>query len=66
MICCVHTAFLNRINGRVDVAATAVEIGCMHMDNQGFSADLFGKHTCRIGQPVVTVNDIEIQTVRQN
>ena len=38
----------------------------MHMDHERFAADLFGKHAGRVGQPVVAMDDIEIQTMRQH
>ena len=63
MICCVHTAFLYRINRRVDVAAATVEIGRVNVDYQRFAADLLGKYTRRISQPVVAVDNIKFQTV---
>jgi hypothetical protein len=63
---CIHASFLNRINGRVHIAATAVEIRRVNVDNQRLAADLFREHTCRISQPVVAVDNIEIQTVSQH
>ena len=61
-----HTAFLNRENGRIDITATTVEIRRMDMDNQWFAADMFREHTRRISEPVVAVDDVEIQTVSQH
>ena len=66
MIRFVHASFLDGIYSRIDVTATAVEVRSMYMDHQWFAADLLGEDTGRIGQPVVTVDDIEIQTVRQH
>ena len=65
MIRCLHASFLDREHRRVYITATAVEVRCMHVDNERFTADLFGKYTGRIGQPVVTVDDIEVQGMRQ-
>ena len=37
MVCFVHTAFLDGIHSRVDIAAAAVEVRSVHVDNQWFA-----------------------------
>ena len=66
MVRLVHAAFLDGIYCRIDIAAAAVEIGGMHVNHQRLPADMFGEHSCRISQPVMTVNNIKIQTVCQH
>ena len=66
MVRFVHTAFLDGINGRIDITATAVEVRSVNVYHERLAADLLGKHACRISQPVVTVNDVEVQTVCQH
>ena len=62
----IHTTFLYRINGGVNIATAAVKIGSVYVYYQWFAADVFRKHTCRIGQPVMAVNNVKIQTVCQH
>ena len=66
MIRLVHTALLDGIYRRVHVAAAAVKVGCMHVDHQRLTRDMLGKHTGRIGQPVVRVDDVKVQRVGQH
>ena len=64
MISLFHTAFFNSKNGRIDVAARAVEVGSMYVDNQWFTADVLSENASRIGEPIVRVDDIKIERVR--
>ena len=66
MITFIHTALLNRIHSRVHITTAAVKISGMHMDNQWFSSNLLGKYTSRVGQPIMAVDDIKIQTMCQH
>ena len=66
MITFIHTALLNRIYSRVYITTTTIKIRCMHMDNQWFASNLLGKYTSRVGQPIMAVDDIKIQTMRQH
>ena len=66
MIGLVHTAFLDSIYRRVHVAAAAVKVGRMHVDHQRLARDMLCKHTGRIGQPVVRVDNVEVQRVSQH
>ena len=66
MVRFLHTALLNREDGGVHIATAAVEIRRMHMDNQWLTADMLCEYTRRIGQPIMAVDDVEIQTVRQH
>ena len=61
-----HTAFLNRENGRIDVTATSVEIRSVYVYHQWLAADLLGEDPRRIRQPIMAVDDIEIQGVCQH
>ena len=56
----VHTVLLDAIDGGVHLAARTVEVGGMHVDAQGFAADLLSVDACRESQPVVSVDDIEL------
>ena len=63
MVGLLHATFLDTEHGRIDIATRAVEIGSMDVNNQWLAADMLGEHTGRIGQPVVRMDDIEIQRV---
>ena len=66
MVGCIHTLFLDTIDIRVDIATATVVVGSMHVNNHRFATDAFSKYTCWICQPVVRVDDIEIERVRQH
>ena len=53
MICVIHAVFFDAVDLWIDIAPAAVEIGGMNVDDQGFTADIFGMNACRIGEPIV-------------
>ena len=55
-----HAIALNVEHGGVDIAAAAVEVGGMHMNNERLAGDLLGVDACRVGEPVVRVNDVAV------
>ena len=66
MVSLLHTAFLDSEHRRVHISARAVEVGCMHVYHERLARNLLSKHTCWVGQPVVRVDDIEVQRVCQH
>ena len=63
MIRLLHTAFLNSIDGGIDISTTAVEVGGMDVDDQRFARYMLGEHACGVSQPVMGVDDVEIKTI---
>ena len=62
----VHTVFLDAVNRWVDVAARAVEVGGVYVDDEGLAAHLLGVDACGIGEPVVGVDDVELLATRHH
>ncbi len=62
----VHASFLDGVHSRVHIASAAVEIRRMHVDYQRFARNVFGKNAGGIGQPVVRVDNIKVERVRQH
>ena len=57
----VHTVLLDGVDGGVHLAAAAVEVGGMHVDAHRFAAHLLGVDAGGIGEPVVGVDDVEVE-----
>src|SRR3989339_556601 len=55
----IQALLFNPIYRWVYTTAATVKIGSMHMDYQRFPRYLLGSHSCRVGQPIVRMNDIE-------
>ena len=55
-----HATSLDGVNIRVDVLARAVELGGVHVHHKRLARGLLGRNACRIGQPVVGVDDVEV------
>ena len=60
MIGMVHTVLLYGVDGRIDIAAAAIEVGRVDMDHQWHTEDLLGVDTCRIGDPVVGMDQVVV------
>ena len=54
----VHTILLDAIHRGIDIAAAAVEVGGVNVDDEGLAAHVLGVNTCGIGQPVVCMDDV--------
>ena len=65
VVCLVHTAFLDGIYGRIDIAAAAVEVCSVHVYHEWLARYLLRKHTRWVCQPVVAVDDVEVECVCQ-
>ena len=57
----VHTVLLDTVNGRIHLTTRTVEVGSMNMDAQRFTTDLLGMDAGRIGQPVVSMDNVVVQ-----
>ena len=55
-----HTVPFDIIHRRIYITPASVEIGRMHVNNQRFTAHLLGVNTGRIGEPIMGMNDIEL------
>ena len=55
----VHAVLLDAVDVGVDVASGTVEVGGVHVDDQGLAGDVLGVDACRVGEPVVAVDDVE-------
>ena len=60
MIGMVHTVLLYGIDGRINITAAAIEVGSVDMDNQWHTEDLLSMDTCRIGHPVVGMDQVVV------
>ena len=56
----VHTVLLYGIHCGIDLAAAAVEVGGMHVYAERLAADLLGMDTCRIGEPVMSMDNVKL------
>jgi hypothetical protein len=65
MVGFVHTSTLNGIYRRVDVTTATVEVSSMHVNNEWFARDLLSKYASRVGEPIVTMDDIKLQSRSQ-
>ena len=65
-ICMIHTIFLNAIDSRVHLATRTVEIRSVYMNAERFATHLLGVHACRISEPIMGMDDIELLTARQH
>src|SRR5690606_18987810 len=59
VITVVHSIFLNAVHNRVGFAAAPVELGRMNMNHQRFAGHTLGMKTSWVGEPVVSMYDIE-------
>ena len=55
-----HTVPFDIIHRRIYITPASVEICRMHVNNQRFTAHLLGVNTGRIGEPIMGMNDIEL------
>ena len=62
----VHTVLLDTIDGRIHLTAGTVKISSMHMDAERLSTHILGMDSSRIGQPVMSMNDIELFRTSHN
>ena len=60
----VHTVLLNGINRRIDVTTATVVVGGMDVDAQWLSADLLSVDSRGISEPVVGMDDVEVDGAR--
>ena len=56
----VHTVLLNAVDRGVHIAARTVEVGGVHVNDEGLAAHALGVNACGIGEPVVGVDDVEL------
>ena len=56
----VHTILLYAIDSGVHIATRAVKVGSMDVNAQRFATDILGMDTCRIGEPVMSMDDIKL------
>ena len=61
MVGVAHSVELDAEHRRVGLAARTVELGGVDMDDHRFACYLLGMDSGRIGQPVVAVDDVEIE-----
>ena len=57
-VCVVHSLPLDRIDLRIDITTTAVEVGRMHVNHQWLSCHHLRMDPRWVGEPVVRVNDV--------
>ena len=64
MVGVVHAVLLYGEHRGVHVAARAVVVGGVHVDYQGLAGDLLGMDAGGVGEPVVRVDDVEVNGAR--
>ena len=62
----IHSVLLYTVNRRIYLASTAVEISGMHMNAQWFSTHLLGMYARTISQPIMCMDNIEIESSGYN
>ena len=55
----IHPEFFNTVHVRVNISSAPVKIGCMNVNHEGFTRNLHCGNTCRIGKPVVCMDNVE-------